>query len=36
VSRRVRLSRLLTLEERVAAPDGSGGSAVSWRALGAI
>lgn len=36
MSRRVRLSRLLTLEERVVTPDGSGGSAVSWRALGAI
>lgn len=36
MSASIRLSRLLTLEERVATPDGSGGAAVSWRALGAI
>lgn len=32
----VTLSRRLTLEERVATPDGSGGHAVDWRALGTL
>ncbi|MBA3325184.1 MAG: head-tail adaptor protein [Rhodobacteraceae bacterium] len=32
----VRLSRRLTLEERASAPDGSGGHAVTWRALGVL
>lgn len=36
MSRRVRLSRLLTLEERVTEADGAGGVSVRWRALGAI
>ncbi|MBB5223489.1 head-tail adaptor [Amaricoccus macauensis] len=30
------LSRRLTLEERVAIPDGAGGNIVDWRALGAV
>lgn len=33
---KVRLNRLLTLEERVAEPDGAGGRTVTWRALGAL
>lgn len=33
---RLRLSRRLILETRESAPDGSGGHAVSWRALGAL
>lgn len=32
----VRLSRRLTLEERESAPDGSGGHAVTWRAVGVL
>ena len=36
MSGRVRLSRLLTLEERVAEPDGSGGQVLAWRAVGAL
>lgn len=36
MSGRVRLNRLLTLEERVAEPDGSGGHALAWRAIGAL
>ncbi|WP_415012735.1 head-tail adaptor protein [Amaricoccus sp.] len=30
------LSRQLVLEERITAPDGAGGYAVEWRALGSI
>jgi head-tail adaptor len=36
VKDKVKLNRLLTLEARVAEPDGAGGQAVSWRALGAV
>lgn len=35
-AREVRLSRRLVLEARESVPDGSGGHAVSWRALGVL
>jgi head-tail adaptor len=36
VTRSPKLSRLLTLEERVATPDGAGGHELAWRALGSM